>query len=340
MGQITSLFAHKVAGITEKSIDISAMLSAIGIDPDAPVDPSVMVNDSDYYRFLENIARAEQYGHTLPLRAGNSMRCDDYGVFGLAWKTASNLRASFTRSERYWRVLTSVSVYTIEPTEDGAFAHLHRDGVRDLGTRLSNEATLASMFTMSREVASQPVKLNGVFFKHAGPESAADHEAFFECPVHFNSDRDALLIADESMQGRNKLADAGITQYFETQLEAEISQIGEEHGLDKQVKTQIANTLSEGIPNVSDIASKLAMSGRSLQRKLAEQGLTYQELVDGARRELAERLLLQSKHSLSDIAFLTGFSEQSSFNRAFKRWAGQTPRSYRLAAQSRTTPSQ
>lgn len=340
MGQITSLFAHKVAGIAEKSIDISAMLSGMGIDPDAPVDPSLMVNDSDYYRFLENIARAEQSGHTLPLRAGNSMRCDDYGVFGLAWKTASNLRASFTRSERYWRVLTSVSVYSVEPTDDGAFAHLHRDGVRNLGTRLSNEATLASMFTMSREVSIQPVKLNGVFFKHPGPEIETDHEAFFGCPVYFNTDRDALLIADESMQSRNKLADAGITQYFETQLEAEISQIGEEDALDKRVKNQVANALSEGVPNVSDIASALAMSGRSLQRKLSAQGFSYQELVDGARRELAERLLIQSKHSLSDIAFLTGFSEQSSFNRAFKRWAGQTPRSYRLAAKSRAIPQQ
>lgn len=338
MGQITSLFAHKVASVAEKSIDISAMLSAMGIDPAAPVDPSLMVKDSDYYRFLENIARAEQSGHTLPLRAGNSMRCDDYGVFGLAWKTASNLRASFTRSERYWRVLTSVSVYTIESSADGAFAHLHRDGVRDLGTRLSNEATLASMFTMSREVATQPVKLNGVFFKHPGPEIVADHEAFFGCPVHFDTDRDALLIADESMKGPNKLADAGITQYFENQLEAEISQLRDEDSLDKQVKKQIARSLSEGIPNVSDIASELAMSGRSLQRKLAEQGFTYQELVDGARRELAEQLLMQSKHSLSDIAFLTGFSEQSSFNRAFKRWAGQTPRSYRLATQSRAIP--
>lgn len=340
MGQITSLFAHKVAGIAEKSIDISAMLSGMGIDPDAPVDPSLMVNDSDYYRFLENIARAEQSGHTLPLRAGNSMRCDDYGVFGLAWKTASNLRASFTRSERYWRVLTSVSVYSVEPTDDGAFAHLHRDGVRNLGTRLSNEATLASMFTMSREVSIQPVKLNGVFFKHPGPEIETDHEAFFGCPVYFNTDSDALLIADESMQSRNKLADAGITQYFETQLEAEISQIGEEDALDKRVKNQVANALSEGVPNVSDIASALAMSGRSLQRKLSAQGFSYQELVDGARRELAERLLIQSKHSLSDIAFLTGFSEQSSFNRAFKRWAGQTPRSYRLAAKSRAIPQQ
>ncbi|MCP5347373.1 MAG: AraC family transcriptional regulator ligand-binding domain-containing protein [Pseudomonadales bacterium] len=315
------------------------MLESIGIDPNAPVDPSIMLRDSDYYGFLENIARAEQSGHTLPLRTGDSMRCDDYGLFGLAWKTASNLRASFTRAERYWRVMTSVSVYTVEPTVDGSFVHLHREGARDLGMRLSNEATVASMFTISSEVATQEVKLNGVFFKHAGPEIVADHEAFFGCPVHFNTDRDALLIADESMRAPNRLADSGIAQYFEAQLDAEISQLDAEYSLDKQVKQQIAGALSEGVPNISAIASVLAMSSRTLQRKLSEQGLTYQALVDDARREFAERLLRENKHSLSNIAFLTGFSEQSSFNRAFKRWAGQTPRSYRLAAQSQSTPA-
>ncbi|MEO1173576.1 MAG: helix-turn-helix domain-containing protein, partial [Myxococcota bacterium] len=66
------------------------------------------------------------------------------------------------------------------------------------------------------------------------------------------------------------------------------------------------------------------------QRRLADLELSFQSLVDEARRELSERLLKHTAYSLAEIAFLTGFSEQSAFNRAFKRWAGQTPRSYRL----------
>jgi AraC-like DNA-binding protein len=337
MGQITSLFPQKVASVAEHAIDVSALLASIGIDPNAAADPSIMVQDTDYYRFIEAIARAEKSGHTLPLRAGNSMCCDDYGVFGLAWKTASNLRASFARAERYWRLMTSVSMHTVEPADNGSFVHLHREGARTLGMRLSNEATIASIFTISREVATKPVNLHGVFFKHAGPESLTDHETFFGCPVYFNTDRDALLVAHESMSAPNRLGDVGIARYFETQLKSEISQYRSEETLDKQVKIKITSALSDGIPTITDIASSLAMSGRSLQRKLSEQGFTYQKLVDEARREFAEQLLRQDQHSLSNIAFLTGFSEQSSFTRAFKRWAGQTPRSYRLAAQSRST---
>jgi len=76
------------------------------------------------------------------------------------------------------------------------------------------------------------------------------------------------------------------------------------------------------------------MSGRTLQRRLSEQGYSYQTLVDESRRELARRLLRQTDFSLIEVTFMTGFSEQSAFTRAFKRWAGQTPRSFRVDAQA------
>jgi len=81
---------------------------------------------------------------------------------------------------------------------------------------------------------------------------------------------------------------------------------------------------------ISDIAAKLGMSARTLQRRLGDQGVSFQDLVDESQRRLSERLLRQTTYSMLDIAFMTGFSEQSAFTRAFKRWAGQTPRSYRL----------
>ena len=85
---------------------------------------------------------------------------------------------------------------------------------------------------------------------------------------------------------------------------------------------------------LSDVAKRLGMSGRTLQRRLSERGYSYQTLVDESRRQLAKRLLRQTDFSLVEVAFMTGFSEQSAFTRAFKRWAGQTPRSFRIDSQS------
>lgn len=332
MGQITSLFAHKVASIVEQTVDSKALLNSLGLEPAGPVDPSRMISDEDYYEFLETVARAEQSGHTLPLRVGGAMYCDDYGAFGLAWKSATDLKGSINRAVRYSRALTNVTSYSIEPVDEGVFALMEREGERSLGLRLSNEASVASMLTIGREVATETLNPLEVHFKHPAPEVVSDHEDFFGCPIYFSSDRDALLFSHKSLHMPNKLGDSGIVKFFDAHLEAELSLISEDKSLTRRVKMQISQALSEGIPKISDIAAKLAMSGRTLQRKLSEQGQSFQSLVDDARRELAERLLANSHHSLADIAFLTGFSEQSSFNRAFKRWAGQTPRSYRLSA--------
>lgn len=101
-----------------------------------------------------------------------------------------------------------------------------------------------------------------------------------------------------------------------------------------RVRRAVTDTLSNGVPTLSAIASEMGLGPRTLQRRLSDSGHSFQGIVDLARKELALRLLRETELCLAEIAFLTGFSEQSGFTRAFKRWAGQTPRSYRLATSS------
>jgi AraC-like DNA-binding protein len=91
----------------------------------------------------------------------------------------------------------------------------------------------------------------------------------------------------------------------------------------------VADALADGQPSQSQIARRLGMSVRTLHRRLAEDGQSFQSLVSRARREAAETLLRADDHSLAEIAFLTGFSDQSAFTRAFKRWTGMTPAAFR-----------
>lgn len=330
MGLITSLFVHKVVAQVDDSMDRRALLAAVGVDVDAPVDPSVMVTDRDYYALLERIGRSDPHALDLPLRTGASMRCDDYGAFGLAWKSALDLKGSYDRAERYARVLTSVASYAVREAPEGTYLHLHREGERRLGLRMSNEATVAAMLSISREVSTAPFEPLGVFFKHGSPGSTAAHERHFGCPVHFGSQHDALLVSQSALLQPNRLGDESISRFFDRHLETELAKLDDDASLDKRVRIEISQALSEGVPKVSEIARRLGMSARTLQRRLSDHGRSFQVLVDEARRELAERLLEQTQYSLAEVAFLTGFSEQSAFNRAFKRWAGQTPRSYRL----------
>ncbi len=323
------MFARKVVEEVVGPADKDALLLTLGLERGGPVDPAHMIEDWEYYDFLERVAAVDADPTTVPLRAGAAMRCDDYGAFGLAWKSATTLRGSFDRAERYALVLTSVSLHEVESTVNGAFIHLHREGERRLGLRLSNEATLASIVSISREVASRPFRPEAVHIKHPAPDSITAHEAYFGCPVHFGSDRDALLVSEATLRTPNRLGDAGIVGFFDAHLDAELDQLDDPVGLDGRVRDLVTTSLSEGVPLLSDVASRLAMSGRTLQRRLAEQGTSFQALVDDSRRDLAKRLLRDTEFSLIEVAFMTGFSEQSALTRAFKRWMGRTPGAFR-----------
>lgn len=306
------------------------MLSSVGLDPNAPIEPEKMLEDTDYYGLCERVVREDKHGITVSLRVGSSMRCDDYGAFGLAFKSAVDLRRSYQRAERYGLVLTSVSAYEVKIENDRHYMMLHRDGPSRLGLRISNEQTMAAITQISREVSRQAFRPIGVYFKHPSPGDLSAHEAYFGCPVHYDSDRDALELSEATLKAPNKLGDASISEFFDTHLEKELSESTDHTSLAKRMRIQISQSLSEGVPRVSEVADRLNMSPRTLQRRLSDLGLSFQNLVDESRRELSKRLLRKTDYSLSEVAFLTGFSEQSSFNRAFKRWAGQTPRSYRL----------
>ncbi|WP_323771950.1 AraC family transcriptional regulator [Antarctobacter sp.] len=328
MGYVTSLFARKVVAAAGGEVDAEAMLASVGIAPDDSFDAGQMVPAELYYDMLERIA--DQIDVTdLPVRTGASMRPDEYGALGLAFKAATTLKASYGRVERYARLWTSVVEYELRPAAGGTLFILHRAGERRLGMRLSNEATLASAVSIARQVCPVPLAPVEVLLSHPAPCSITAHEDWFGCPVRFGADLDAILYADETLARPNILGDEGISKYLATHLDAELSQLTRAPALVTQAQAAIAQALSEGTPKMADIARGLGLSVRSFHRRLAEQGMNFQSLTEETRRDLAEGLLQDERHSLAEIAFLTGFSEQSAFTRAFKRWVGTTPATYR-----------
>lgn len=328
MGYVTSLFARRVVAAAGDEVDAAAMLASVGIAADAPWDAGQMVPAERYYDMLERIA--DRIDATdLPVRTGASMRLDEYGALGLAFKAATTLRASYARVERYARLWTSVVEYELRPVAEGSLFILHRAGERRLGMRLSNEATLASAVSIARQVCPVPLAPVEVLVRHPAPRSTAAHEDWFGCPVRFGAELDAIRYTDEMLARPNILGDEGISQYLTTHLDAELSEITRQPALVSEAKAAIAQALSEGAPKMAGIARGLGLSARSFHRRLSEHGMSFQALTEETRRDLAVGLLRDESHSLAEIAFLTGFSEQSAFTRAFKRWVGTTPATYR-----------
>jgi AraC-like DNA-binding protein len=337
MGWISTVFVHKAldAAVALECVDPDVrmvLFESVGIDPSAPVDPGTMISDGEFFGLLECIADLDDRGRSVPIHMGASMRCDDYGAFGLAFKSAPDLLSSYARVERYGKVVTSIANFRVERSGTSVFMEVFQGRDRRLGLKMTNELALAAAMSISREVSDDDFSPAAVHLMSDRPNDDGAYQEHFRCPILFGADRDALEVPTTVASRANRLSDDGMSKFFERHLDAQLGQINDTSELERRIVDQIGEALSEGVPTLAEIAGQLGMSTRTLQRRLSADGLAYQDLVLDARKTLSEQLLRRTDYALAEIAFLTGFSDQSTFTRAFKRWHGQTPASYRRGA--------
>lgn len=329
---ISVLYVGKQIAQAVKLRDKARLYDIVGLTPAQVADHTNMVPVEKYYDLLETIADSEWPDLRFHMRTCKGMRCDDFGAFGLAFKSAPTLRHALERMGRYTRLHNQISRF--DCTDDGGvvrWSH-HKPLADRLGSFLSNEAAMATTLSLCRETTTGGLTPLRVLFAHerdGSTEALADH--FGISPI-FGAEHDGIEFARLDVDRPSTVGDPSIWRFFTDHLEQSLPAEDTERALEEQVVEEIAKLLSGGVPTLSDVAAGLAMGPRTLQRRLADRGKTYQTMVDEARRQMAQKLVAGSSYSLSEIAFLTGFSEQSAFTRAFKRWSGQTPGSYRGAA--------
>jgi AraC-like DNA-binding protein len=165
-----------------------------------------------------------------------------------------------------------------------------------------------------------------------GPRPYADfYQKVFQCPVHFDSPHNQIRFAASMLDTRLPQASshsAGIYKAYCEELAAQLDQADDDFV--KKVRRVIMSH-SQLSPSSDEVAAVLCMSERTLRRKLNEEGFSYHQLVDDVREGIAKNYLTSSQRSVEDIAFTIGFSDSTSFSRAFKRWTGQSPKQFRNA---------
>ncbi|MXO94810.1 helix-turn-helix domain-containing protein [Erythrobacter aquimaris] len=333
MPQSSSIYSLKAIAQAPDHLDREELYALCKLDPDSPPDLATMVSEEDYLALLARIAEAENGLPKAHIKLGTSLRCEDLGAVGLAWKSSPTLGHGWDRALRYVSVVAGVRALEItrgKETTEIRFLRLTDESPK--GARLSNEATFASFTAISREASGRAFTPVQAICGHEFIGDKAFLEDYLGCPVEDRAGVNAMIVSNAEMALPNAVGDDAISRFFDQRVEEMMAEARSELPLSLKVKSEIGKKLSGGVPKLSDIALTLGMSGRTLHRKLGEQDAVFQDLVDQARRELSERLLRTTDYPLVEIAFLTGFAEQSGFTRAFKRWAGETPRSYRLGA--------
>ncbi|MEQ9216548.1 MAG: AraC family transcriptional regulator ligand-binding domain-containing protein [Cyclobacteriaceae bacterium] len=271
----------------------------------------------------------EQLGPGFSVRVGSEMKIEDYGVLGLSWRTCTWAGEIFDRSERYMKLLSNT--YFFEVRKKGEFSDilLHREPHRR-GLELSNEATLSAIVVVLQAITETEIAPIEVNLKHNPPEDLSSHHRVFNCPVLFNQPNYSITFKTKELETRTAKADHSINQFLVERVEEETNGIQVSgHKLTEDVEKLIREALPSGIPSIFQIGEHMGMSNRTLTRRLSENGVTFRDLIQKVQEEVSKKLLRYSDRSIAEIAFETGFSEQSAFNRAFKRWTDQSPVAFR-----------
>ena len=294
-------------------------LSGPAPSPFVPVEPVF-----DIYEIAH-----EQLPIGFPLRMGQHMEADDYGTLGLALKTALKARDIFERTKRFLILITDRgSVDMID--EDGISTYLLDRHIHRFGQACSNEASLSVCIKILRQVTGIEIVPIDVSFRHKAPGNVQVYQDFFKCEVLFEQKTNAIRYRTKDLNVPTIKADRSIHEFLVSRMEEEKEGIEiQSNSIASDVESIIKDALPSGIPGIVQVSEHIGMSNRTLTRRLSESGITFRELIKRTQERIANELLLNSQMSVAEIAFQTGFSEQSAFNRAFKRWTGKSPLDFR-----------
>lgn len=200
----------------------------------------------------------------------------------------------------------------------------------DLETHaLQVETAFAGWVTVGRWLTQAHQNPLAVEFSHAQRLPDARYEQTFRCPVRFGAERNAVLVSPSQWALPLATSNATVSQLTRAQLQATVTDYLQGDTWRTAVRQQVLELLPQGEPALEQVAQRLAMSTDEVARRLRAQGLAFSDLLDGERKRLASLYVQSAQHALAEVAQLLGYSEQSAFNRAFRRWYGVAPGEYR-----------
>jgi AraC-like DNA-binding protein len=249
---------------------------------------------------------------------------------GYAWQASLTLRGACARLERFVRLVNDKARIRIED-HDGCLVMSMEINLESQCQTARDDCELALVTLMCRSICTNDFRLHSVSFRHAAPKDIKPYFEFFGCQLKFDQPVNQLLIplrfVDDVLTGANPelalMNDKVIIRHLAMIDKGDIV---------SQVQAVMMDQLPLGQISDDSVANALHMSVRTMHRKLADVDNSFRSLLVDIRRELAETYILDNSLTLTEISLLLGFSEQSSFSRAFKSWTGSAPSEARQAA--------
>lgn len=325
-----SIFLDIIQGLCQLGFQRDQLLQAMQLEPSLLQDPDTLIDATPFYR-LWDYAIATTGQPSLPLQLGAMSEPGNYGIVGHIAMTSATIRGCYLHFQRYSRLLCSMGE-VLHHEQDGLFKFIfHYYGDPHYHHCFAAKVT-ANMITMGRAYLGETVHPQYVRFQGKPPADLTPYQQLFRCPIQFNADEDCMVVRSAEVDTVCKREDNYLAKLLRQHAETLLSQLEQTQTLSGKVQTLLIEHLPKGEADIERIAATLCMSRWTLNRRLKEENTSYQQLLEQTRKQMAQDYLKQNL-TITEVAFMLGFSEPSAFNRAFKRWAGEAPGAYRQNSQ-------
>ncbi|MGE5794937.1 MAG: AraC family transcriptional regulator, partial [Bacteroidota bacterium] len=311
-------------------VDPAPLFRSAGVDPATLGVPGKRVSTRTALR-LQRIVDEAIGDPALGLDVASQMQGTALHALGYAWLASATLGEAFRRFARYARVVSELWSLDIEESPTGARVSFVFPVGELRRPDWTHDWLAAGAVRLSRLIAGDAFAPLEVALPRERPADAAPFEQWFRAPIGWRAPQASVVCGNEDFSRELPTGNPEVAAATERLALEYLARLDRSDTV-TQVRRRIRDRLPSGVPSHEEVARALALSPRTLTRRLEEAGTSFTAIVDETRRALAEQYLARTEFSVAEVAYLVGFAEASSFNRAFRRWTGRAPGEARAKA--------
>lgn len=313
--------------LREEGISVGQALTGTGLSLSILNKPEQHVNLSQELMFLRNLRKATG-NPAIGLKVGSCYPLSLFGIYGYALMSAATVRDALKLAYEFVELSFAFYEHKMSFRGEHIVMSMSADDYNDDDVAMLNEREMIATLMILRGLMGEEFRLHSATLRNAPQASAAEYDKYFNCPVTFNADENALVFSADLLQIPILQSDSDTASLCIERCERLKARLNEEYDIEDEVRELIL--LRPGyFPPIEELAAKLNMSGRTLRRKLTAQGIGYQKIIDDLRFQLSREYLSTTNISVEQMSLLLGYSDPAHFSHAFRRWAGVAPSVFR-----------
>ncbi|MEL4165715.1 AraC-type DNA-binding protein [Pseudomonas sp. NFACC09-4] len=332
LGDLSVGFVHSLAdAVASHGQDPQPLLEQYGLDAARLAEPGARLSIPRYMR-LGHAAIQQTADPALGLRMGRLSRLSQAGLAGVTAAQAPTVREAARCMVRFEPLYGSNYRGQSSFHEDaqGAWVRFYSISPYNAYNRFVVDSIIAGWLQQLSSVSGNPLRAERIEIEFEAPAYLEAYRALGDCPIVFGAEQNQLRLGLESLAQRNPQHCPSTWRHLLQLCERELEQLTRTRSLRERIIQLLGPLLSGGRePGLEEVAARLKLPTWTLRRKLAEEGTQFRAILNDTRRDLAMTYIRDTELAFGEIAYLLGFASAEAFQRAFKRWNGQTPGEFR-----------